>query len=125
LMQCYRHNEREALAICSHCGKAACADCSDDTGQGIACSTSCVVEIQAAYQLKQRLQQSFGVGAKPPMPPTVSMYAFFGLILLAVGVYLTYTRPGIDYLTLALSAVFFVMSGISWKRYRDVCLTCR
>lgn len=123
-MHCFRHNDRQAVAICCHCGKAACADCSEDTGQGIACSAGCVAEIQASYQLKERLRQSFGVGSKPPLPSSVVMYAIFGLILLAVGLYLTYTRPGVDYLTLAMSAVFFVMSGISYKRYRDVCLTC-
>ena len=123
-MYCYRHNDRQAVAVCCHCGKAACADCSEDTGQGIACSAGCAAEIQASYQLKERLRQSFGVGSKPPLPSSVLMYAIFGLILLAVGLYLTYTRPGVDYLTLAMSAVFIVMSGISYKRYRDVCLTC-
>ena len=123
-MYCYRHNDRQAVAVCCHCGKAACADCSNDTGQGIACSAACVTEIQASYQLKERLRQSFGVGSKPPLPSSVLMYAIFGLILLAVGLYLTYTRPGVDYLTLAMSAAFFVMSGITYKRYRDVCLTC-
>ena len=83
-----------------------------------------MAEIQASYQLKERLRQSFGVGSKPPLPSSVLMYAIFGLILLAVGLYLTYTRPGVDYLTLAMSAAFFVMSGITYKRYRDVCLTC-
>jgi hypothetical protein len=52
------------------------------------------------------------------------MYAFFGVILLAVGVYLSYTRPEIDYLTLAMSAVFFVMAAASYKRFRVNCLTC-
>jgi len=123
-MRCYRHNEREAIAVCCHCGKAACTDCSEDTGQGIACCAGCAAEIQDSYQLKERLRQSFGVGSKPPMPSSVLMYALFGLILLAVGIYLTYSRPGVDYLTFAMSAAFFVMSGISFKRYRDTCLTC-
>lgn len=123
-MQCYRHIARDAIAVCRHCGKAACADCSEDTGQGIACSAGCAAEIQASYQLKGRLLQSFGVGSEPPLPSSVLMYAIFGLILLAVGIYLTYTRPGVDYLTLAMSVAFFVMSGVSYKRYRDICLTC-
>lgn len=55
------------------------------------------------------------------MPATVSMYAFFGLILLAVAAFVSMTRPGIDYLTFSLSAVFFVMAGVSFKRYRDSC----
>jgi hypothetical protein len=51
-------------------------------------------------------------------------YALFGLILLVVAIYMTYTRTGIDFLTFAMSAAFFVMAGVSWKRYRDTCPTC-
>jgi hypothetical protein len=123
-MLCYRHQEKNAVAVCANCGKATCPDCCNDTGQGIACSSDCAQEIQESCQLKQRLKQSLGVGVNPPMPASVSTYFFFGLILLVTGIYLSYTRPEIDYLTVAVSAVFFVMSGVSYKRYKDACLTC-
>ncbi len=58
------------------------------------------------------------------MPVSVSMYAFFGLILLVVGVYLSYTRPGFDYLTLAVLAVFFVMAAAWYIRFRAACPIC-
>ena len=58
------------------------------------------------------------------MPTSVSTYFFFGLILTVTGVYMTMTRPGIDYLTFAMAAVFFVMSLAAFKRYRAGCLTC-
>lgn len=58
------------------------------------------------------------------MPASVSMYAMFGIILLSVGVYLTFSRHDFDYLSFAMAAVFFVMSWLSYKRFRDVCLTC-
>lgn len=70
------------------------------------------------------MKQSFGIGRKPPMPATVLTYTMFGVILLGVAIYLSYSRPGIDILTFSMSAVFFVMAGASYKRYRDVCLTC-
>ncbi len=123
-MQCFRHKERAAIAVCRHCGKAACPDCSDDTGQGIACSTNCAAEILDKYRLTMRLKQSLGVGLTPPMPASVSMYAFFGVILLAMGTYLTFDRGDLDYLSFAMAAVFFVMSWLSYKRFRDACLTC-
>lgn len=123
-MQCYRHNDRAAVAVCRHCGKAACADCCEDTGQGVACSASCANEIRDAYLLKERFRQSFGIGHKPPLPSSVVMYGLFGLILLAVGIYLSVNRNDTDYLTFAMAAVFFVMSGLSYKRFRDACLTC-
>ncbi len=123
-MQCYKHQYREATAVCRHCGKATCPDCCEDTGQGIACSANCAAQIQDAYRLTLRLKQSFGIGLTPPMPASVSMYAMFGLILLAVGFYLTFSRQDIDYLSFAMAAVFFVMSWISFKRFRDACLSC-
>jgi hypothetical protein len=123
-MNCFRHQERSAIAVCRHCGKAACADCCDDTGQGIACSAGCAAEIQDKYRLTMRLKQSFGVGVKPPMPVSVPMYALFGLILIAVGMYLSLGRGKIDYLSFAMGSVFIVMSGLSYKRFRDACLTC-
>ncbi len=123
-MQCYKHQYREATAVCRHCGKATCPDCCEDTGQGIACSANCAAQIQDAYRLTLRLKQSFGIGLTPPMPASVSMYAMFAVILLAVGFYLTFSRQDIDYLSFAMAAVFFVMSWISFKRFRDACLSC-
>ena len=58
-MRCYRHRDYDAIAVCRHCGKAACADCCDDTGPAIACSTDCAAEVQQTYDLKRRLMQSF------------------------------------------------------------------
>lgn len=123
-MQCYRHHEREAVAVCRNCGKAACSSCGEDTGQGISCSSACAAELQESFRLRERLRQTFGVGIKPPMPASVLMYGLFGMILLVMGVYLSYSRHNIDYLTFAMAAVFFVMSGISYKQFRDACLTC-
>ena len=123
-MHCYRHNDREAVAVCAHCGKATCSACAEDTGQGIACSEACRLELQADYRLQTAQRRTYGIGAKPPMPPTIATYTLFGVILMLVGIYLTITRPGIDYLTFALSAVFFVMAWSSYRRYKDSCLTC-
>jgi hypothetical protein len=123
-MKCYQHHDKPAVAVCRHCGKATCQDCNKDTGQGIACSQDCANELQETASLQQRLKQSLGVGVNAPMPASIPTYFFFGLILLLTGIYLSVTRPDIDYLTIAVSAVFFVMSGVSYKRYRDACMNC-
>ena len=98
-MHCYRHTEDYAVAICQNCGKAACPDCSEDTGQGIACCWTCAEELQQTQRLNERLQQSLGIGAQPPLPASVPTYFFFGLILLVTGTYLSFVRPGIDFLS--------------------------
>ncbi len=98
--------ENMSYFVCGHCGER-----SEE-------------ELRESYRVKDRLKQSFGIGSRLPMPVSVSMYAFFGVILLAVGVYLSYTRTEFDYLTLAMSAVFFVMAAASYKRFRVTCRTC-
>jgi hypothetical protein len=123
-MNCYRHADRSAVAVCRNCGKAACGACCDETARGVACSQTCADEIRDSYRLKQRLKQSFGIGAPPPMPASVPTYTFFGLILLITGVYLSLTRPGLDFLTFGLAAAFFVMAGATYRNYRTACQSC-
>ena len=123
-MRCYEHRDEDAIGVCKSCGKAACPDCSEDTGHGIACSAACAGELWETDRLKDKQKQAYGMGLNPPIPASVSTYFFFGLILLLVGVYLTTTRPGTDFLTFAMAAVFFVMSAGSYKRYRDGCAEC-
>jgi hypothetical protein len=64
------------------------------------------------------------IGSQPPLPSSVPTYFFFGLILLVTGTYLSFVRPGIDFLTLAMAAAFFVMSAVTYKRFRNSCPTC-
>jgi hypothetical protein len=58
------------------------------------------------------------------LPSSVPTYFFFGLILLVTGTYLSFVQPGIDFLTLAMAAAFFVMSAVTYKRFRNSCPTC-
>ena len=123
-MRCYEHRDEDAIGVCKSCGKAACPDCSEDTGQGVGCSPDCAAEIQDSFRLRERLRQSYGIGYPQPVPASVFMYGLFGLILLLVAIYLSYSRQNVDYLTFAMAAVFFVMSGVSYRQFRAVCRTC-
>ena len=123
-MRCFRHATQHAIAICQHCGKATCSRCCEDTRQGVSCSSACAQELQQDFLLNNRLKQTYGIGARPPMPASVPSYFFFGLILLVSSFYLYITEARIDYLMLAMSSVFFVMAAGSYKRYRDVCTDC-
>lgn len=123
-MRCFKHQDEPAIGICSNCGKAVCQQCCRDEARQIACSETCVQETFLAQQLNSRLRQSLGVGIKPPMPPSVSTYFLFGLILLLTGVYLSLQRGSFDMLTFAVAAVFFVMSGVSYRQHRNRCLSC-
>lgn len=123
-MRCFEHPDQHATGICCHCGKAVCQQCCQVEGRKIACSETCAHELYLADQLDSRLRQSLGVGVNPPMPPSVSTYFLFGLILLVTGAYLSFQRGSFEMLTFAVAAVFFVMSGVSYRQYKNRCLSC-
>jgi len=124
-MNCYRHRRIDAVAICRSCGRAVCDQCCEESGGEIVCGGDCRRKRERSHQLDARLRQTFGVGARPPIPPSVSAYFLFGVILLLTGVYFWFDRQSFDVLILATSAVFFVMSAASYRRYKTSCLTCR
>lgn len=123
-MHCFSHQDQHAIGVCSNCGKAVCQHCCREDAQQLACSETCVQKLFLAQQLHSRLRESLGVGIKPPMPPSVSTYFLFGLILLLTGAYLSLQRGSFEVLTFAVAAVFFVMSGVSYRQYRNRCLSC-
>lgn len=122
-MRCYRHREDRAIGICGHCGRAVCPACCDDSGARVACGAECRAQLLRDYRIRERLWEELEI-RRARAPASIFVYALFGLILLAVGIHASLTRPGLDYLTLAVSAVFFVMSWGAWKRYRDGCTSC-
>jgi hypothetical protein len=123
-MHCFKHQEQPAIGICANCGKAVCEQCCREEAPKLACSDTCVQDLFVAEQITDGLRQSFGIGIKPPLPPSVSTYFLFGLILLLTGVYMSFQRGGFDVLTFAIAAAFFVMSGMSYRQYRNRCLSC-
>jgi hypothetical protein len=123
-MHCFYHQETNAIAMCRNCGRAVCNDCCEDSGKEIACSESCLQDIRISNQVDGRMRQSLGIGTNPPMPPSVSTYFLFGLILLITGIYMYLQRGDFDFLTFAVAAVFFVMSGVSYKQYLNRCMSC-
>jgi len=123
-LRCFEHNDRHAVGVCSNCGKAVCQQCYRNKSKKIACSETCIHELFLAEQLDIRLRQSLGVGIQPPLPASVSSYFLFGLILLVTGAYMSLQRGRFEMLTFAVAAVFFVMSGVSYRQYKNRCLSC-
>lgn len=60
--------------------------------------------------------------ARAAVPLPALTYALYGLVLLGVGAYVSWSRPGIDYFTLAMGAAFLVMAAVVWK---TGCSSCR
>jgi len=123
-MHCYRHQERPAVAVCRNCGKAVCASCCEIAEQKVACSANCEDALQQDALVQDRLERSLGIGSGSAIPVSVYSYALFGLILLFVASYVSATRLHADYLSFAMSAVFFVMAALSYTRFRKACHIC-
>jgi len=53
-MNCFNHSNEPAVGICKHCNKAICHKCTTDTGDGIACTETCVETVHALNSLIDR-----------------------------------------------------------------------
>ena len=124
-MYCYQHQEHHAIGLCKHCAKAVCTDCVKDTGHGIACSDSCVSEVDALHQINLRARQLYSIGKKSRLPTTaILFYAFFGLLFTGFGVYpLVYDRD-IDWFLVSMGGGFLVFGMLSYVRNRKLQINC-
>jgi hypothetical protein len=52
-MKCYGHSHVDACGLCKHCFKAVCVECGIDTGDGLACSERCALEVNDVQALIQ------------------------------------------------------------------------
>lgn len=52
-MKCYNHPETDAVGTCKSCSKGLCHNCLTDTGNGIACTATCVEEVKTLNKLTE------------------------------------------------------------------------
>ena len=52
-MNCFRHGTA-AVGICKHCSKGVCHECVTDTGDGLACTATCVDDVKMLNYLIDR-----------------------------------------------------------------------
>jgi hypothetical protein len=56
-MKCFNHATAEAVAVCAHCGRGLCADCSrTQTSSRIACSAECASALSRADESFHQLE---------------------------------------------------------------------
>ena len=113
-MKCYNHEDREAVAICAHCGKALCRECVTTAMESrLVCSEYCAgrvaadLEIIAAGRNKNLRQSKAGA------------YFFFvvGCVFAIAGVY-NFLLPQLRNLgifLLAATGVFFLGGVMFYK----------
>jgi hypothetical protein len=50
-MNCYNHRSVPAVAICKNCNKGLCPDCLTEVDNGIACTATCVEDVNTINKL--------------------------------------------------------------------------
>ena len=114
-MNCFNHDTAPAVGICKHCNKAICHVCLTDTGDGLACSSTCVADVHALNGLINRSRNTAPLTDRNAyltplflaMIGTVS--SFFGLLNLHKG----------GAFLLVFGVVFLVLAGLYFVRMRQ------
>jgi len=124
-MNCFIHQEKNAIGICKACHKAICTDCLIDTSRGIACSTECEKEVIDLNILVDKSKQIYSIGSSSKFPPTGSIMLFLmGLLFAGMGVYESIIRDKIVYFPILMGVLFMVFSIIGYIRTRKLNLNC-
>lgn len=84
-MKCYNHHEVDAVGICKSCSKGLCPDCLTEVENGIACTTTCVEDVQLLNSLVQRSKGSYQK-TSGAMKNNSVIYTAFGIALIIFGV---------------------------------------
>lgn len=124
-MHCFKHIEADAVGICKACNKAVCSSCAIDTGRGLACSEVCVKEVKEINEIVDRSKQIYSISSSSRLPPTgIIMFAFFGVMFTAWGIYNSTIRDRVDYFTIVMGLGFIAVTFIAYIRNKKLRMNC-
>ena len=58
-MKCYNHAENDAVGVCKNCSKGLCKECLTEVNYGIACTLTCIEEVERIDKLIKKGSQSY------------------------------------------------------------------
>jgi len=106
-MKCFKHNTKDAVAVCAYCGRAICPDCvSSPTAVRIVCSTVCE---KALFREGRVIQSLVDKSAQSAKASAFYCYLTAGLsAAAAVAAWFMLPSPFLIYFTGACALVLFV-----------------
>jgi len=117
-MNCYRHEQNVAVAICKVCGRAAGRCCTKEQESGIVCSDKCAVNAARQWEMTSKALKLYRIGQPPRSAMRFSNPIFFavlpGLVFLGFGAASSIHAGGVDFadaFPIVLGGVF-VVSGL-------------
>lgn len=83
-MNCFNHTSKTAVGICKHCNKAICHECTTDTGDGLACTETCVETVRDLNVLINRNRKTVSAQRKNAYLSPI-FFGVMGAIFLVFG----------------------------------------
>ncbi len=115
-MKCFNHPEIDAVALCKHCSKGLCIDCSIDLGHGVACKGIHEEQVESVNALIERNKKV--CAAQPKNLWIMPMfYLFLGIIFAGMGVYKSKSLVSFPVL---MGSGFIFFGAIIFIRNREI-----
>ena len=111
--KCYKHNDKDAVGICSNCNKAVCADCSKETNNKIICH-DCYLSIIEKGELQKIIT----------LDPTAdyNYFRIFGIKMsftaLLLIMFVMYIFTDIPIIDIAFTIALFIITYITMKKWK-------
>ena len=113
-MKCFNHTASDAVAVCSHCGKGLCVDCTSHPVNGrMVCSTACADALARAHSAMVTLFQQGRRNAQAS-----AIYCFLGALLSGAGAVVAWYMLPSPFLIIFAGgcALVLLLSGIWYAR---------
>jgi hypothetical protein len=116
-MKCFNHSENDAVAVCKNCSKGLCKDCLTEANNGIACTSTCVEEVNQIDLLMQKSKKSHRL-TSGAYYKNAYISGGFGLVfiiygLLSNGITGFLVTMGIIFI---IGSIFSIISGNKFKK---------
>jgi hypothetical protein len=104
-MNCYNHHSVPAVAICKNCNKGLCPECLTEVKNGIACTATCVEEVETVNAM---INKNKNAGSRVASTYYRMVFMFLAMSLLFL--YSAFETPSLKFYMFPASGIFFAMS---------------
>jgi hypothetical protein len=125
-MECFNHQEAQAVGICKSCFKAVCRNCAVELKNGLACSEECATDVNEYNQMNEKGKIIYGIGnRKSKIPATgVILWSFLSLAMWSMFIYAYVMSGNIVFETLIMGIIFTVVTGFVYYSSKRTGLQC-
>jgi hypothetical protein len=107
-MKCFNHPDLDAVGICKNCNKGLCKVCLTEVDNGIACTATCVDEVDQLNTLINKNKQSFKTASGAHMR-NAYIYGGMGIVFIIFG----FQTEGLSGFLSIMGLLFLVGAGLS------------